>query len=65
MLGLTAAFGTVELPPAGELRSRPIRLSGASANTGPLVIKLTGTDAKGRRVAAWADLPAGPKTDDY
>jgi len=54
--GIVASFGTDTLPAAGELRSRPIHLRGVSDATGPLIIKLTGTDAKGRRVAAWADL---------
>jgi len=56
MLGIAASFGTSALPASGALRSRPIRLTGVSASTGPLVVKVIGTDAKGRRVAAWADL---------
>jgi hypothetical protein len=62
--GIAASFGTCALPADGELRCRPIRLSGVSAATGPLVVKIIGTDAKGRRVAAWADLAEGQKTED-
>jgi hypothetical protein len=63
-LGIAASFGTDSLPASGELRSRPIHLSNVSSATGPLVVKLIGTDAKGRRVAAWADLQEGPMTED-
>jgi len=65
MSGIAASFGTSALPASGELRSRPIRLTGVSASTGPLVVKVIGTDAKGRRVAAWADLESeGRRTED-
>jgi len=37
-------------------RSRPIRLEGAGAFSGPLVLKLTGVDDEGRRVTAWAEV---------
>ena len=57
MLGIIAAFGTSALDASGEVRSKPIRLAGVAAN-GPLVIKVIGTDAKGRRIAAWAELDA-------
>ena len=63
MLGIAASFGTSALPASGELRSRPIRLTGVSTSTGPLVVKVIGTDAKGRRVAAWADLEEEPNPD--
>ncbi len=56
MLGIAASFGTSALAASGELDSRPIPLPGVTALTGPLVIKVVGTDSKGRRVAAWADL---------
>ena len=56
MLGLGASFGTSALPAGGELRSGPIRLSGISRETGPIVIKVVGTDRKGRCVSAWVDL---------
>jgi hypothetical protein len=58
MLGIAAAFGTSALPAAGELGSRPIVLRGVSARDAPVVVKLIGTDQKGRRIAAWADLCA-------
>jgi hypothetical protein len=54
--GIAAAFGTRELPASGELGSRPIPLPGVSRRTGPMVVKVIGTDAKGRCVVAWADL---------
>jgi len=60
MLGIADAFGTSALPGSGELRSRPIRLTNVSTNTGPLVVKVIGTDAMGRRVAAWAALDEEP-----
>ena len=56
MLGLAASFGTSCVRPGGELRSGPIRLSGISRETGPIVIKVVGTDRNGRRVSAWADV---------
>jgi hypothetical protein len=49
-------FGTCSLPPSGELTSQPIRLAGVSAGCGPLIVKVVGIDAKGRRVPAWAEL---------
>ncbi len=69
MLGVASAFGTSALPAFGELLSRPIPLSGVSSADGPLIVKAIGTDARGRRVAAWAvilRLPRGeePATDD-
>ena len=64
MLGIAASFGTSALPARGELRSGPIHLSGTSPESGPLVIKVVGTDPRGRRVCAWADLsPASPAAD--
>ncbi len=64
MLGIATSFGTSALPANGELRSAPIHLSGTSSESGPLVIKLVGTDPRGRRVCAWADLsPASPAAD--
>ena len=56
MLGIAASFGTSAVPARGELRSQPISLSAVSDQSGPLVIKVIGTDAGGRRVAAWAEL---------
>ncbi len=59
MLGLAASFGTSALPASGFLASKPIPLPGVTPGLGPLVFKVIGTDAKGRRVAGWAevDLP--------
>ena len=62
MLGIAATFGTSLLPSHGELLSQPIRLSGVSPQTGPMVVKVIGTDANGRRIAAWAEVNAEPDT---
>jgi hypothetical protein len=63
--GIAASFGTAALSASGELRSPPIHLKGVSAGTGPLVVKLIGTDARGRHVAAWADVdPEGLRTSE-
>ena len=61
MLGIAASFGTSALPAGGELSSRPIPLPGVSSRIGPLAIKVIGTDDKGRRIAAWAELAAVPE----
>ncbi len=53
MAGIAAAFGTSALPARGRLRSRPIPMADAP---GPIVVKAVGTDAAGRRVAAWAEI---------
>ena len=45
-------------PAAGELRSRLIPLPGVSPSIGPLAVKVVGTDEKGRRIAAWAEVDA-------
>ena len=55
-VGITTAFGTADLKPHGRLISGPIRLPGVRGGCPPLVLKLVGDDARGRRVAAWADL---------
>jgi hypothetical protein len=56
MVGIASAFGTSALPARGRLQSRPIPMADAH---GPIVVKAVGTDAMGRRVAAWADLRDG------
>lgn len=56
---LAAAFGASALPGRGTLRSRPIHLEGVTQSRGPLIVKAIGTDRKGRRVAAWAEVPLG------
>jgi hypothetical protein len=60
MHGIASSFGTSSLPAGGELRSKPIPLPGVSTDTGPIVVKLVGTDPTGRRVAAWAEIDAAP-----
>jgi hypothetical protein len=60
MLGVAAAFGTSALPGGGELRSHKISLPGVSSLTGPLVVKVVGTDENGRRIAAWAEVDIEP-----
>jgi hypothetical protein len=65
--GLLAAdiektVGTLALPAFGELTSQLIPLRGLTAIHGPLVVKVVGTDALGRSVAAWADVDVeGPE----
>jgi hypothetical protein len=58
---LAAAFGSADLPARGRLASSPIRLAGVRRGDGPLIVKLVGTDARGRRVAAWAEVDPGPE----
>ena len=58
--GIAAAFGSSALEAAGEIASRPIPMPGVSASNGRLAIKLIGTDEKGRRIAAWAEIDAEP-----
>jgi hypothetical protein len=60
MLGIAAAFGSSALEAAGELRSRPIPMPGVSPSNGLLAVKVIGTDDKGRRIAAWAEIDAEP-----
>ena len=50
-------------PRGGGLRSRPIRVPGVQVGDGPLVFKAVGTDAGGRRVAAWSDVSPRSKAD--
>jgi hypothetical protein len=57
-LGIASEFGNSLLPANGRLESRTVRAAVAVASGRPLVIKAVGTDANGRRVSAWADLPA-------
>jgi hypothetical protein len=56
MLGIASVFGTSAVPARGELSSGAIRLTGIPRHSVPLVVKLIGTDARGHRVSAWADL---------
>ncbi len=61
MLGIAAAFGSSVLEAGGELHSRPIPMPGVSTSNGLLAIKVIGTDEKGRRIAAWAEIGAEPE----
>jgi hypothetical protein len=56
MLGIASTFGTSALAGGSALRSTEIRLKGVHPGTGPLIVKLVGTDDKGRRVAAWREI---------
>ena len=56
MLGIASKFGTSALGGGAELRSQPILLPAGARDGGSLVFKAIGTDAAGRRVAAWAEL---------
>ncbi len=58
MLGIAASFGTSALPPRGELHSRLIPMEGVRHETGPMVLKVLGTDRSGRRVTAWGEFDA-------
>jgi hypothetical protein len=53
--GILESFGTTTLAAGGTLSARPIALPEVAV---PLVVKVVGTDAHGRRVAAWSDVPA-------
>ncbi len=53
---LKQSLGAVRLPASGELSSQPIRLVGACGLDEPMVVKVGGCDARGRRIWAWADL---------
>ena len=56
-LGIASVFGTSVLPSRGRIESRVVPAAGDLSAGGPLVVKAVGTDARGRRVSAWADLP--------
>lgn len=53
---LTDALGGDALAGGDSLYSKPIRLTGFSDHSGPVVLKLMGVDSQGRRVSAWASL---------
>ncbi len=55
-LGVAATFGTAAIPGHGELLSRPIPVTGIPPGCSPLVIKVVGVDASGRRVVGWTQL---------
>src|SRR5206468_2891201 len=60
MLGIARAFGTSALPARGSLASKPIPMAGVRDGDVPLIFKAVGTDAGGRRVAAWAVMAPAP-----
>ncbi|WZO99260.1 hypothetical protein EP7_000859 [Isosphaeraceae bacterium EP7] len=62
-LGIASAFGTSELSAGGTLKSRPIPLPGVARSLGTLVFKVVGIDAKGRRVAGWAEVSPAALAD--
>jgi hypothetical protein len=55
--GIARAFGTTALAPLGTLETEQIPLPDDLPGDVPLVVKVVGTDAGGRRVAAWAEVP--------
>ncbi len=64
MLGIASTFGTSALSAGGTLGSRSIRLKNVHRETGPLVVKLIGTDARGHRVSAWAEINRMPSENE-
>ena len=58
-LGIAANFGTSAVSGGGALHSRSIRLKNVHPELGPLILKLIGTDSRGHRVAAWAQINQG------
>ena len=61
VLGIARACGTSALPARGRLVGRNVEL-GKPPTTGPMILKVIGTDARGRRVAAWAEVEVEPQT---
>ncbi|MFO0892998.1 MAG: hypothetical protein U0790_28165 [Isosphaeraceae bacterium] len=57
---LEPVLGALSPPASGSIRSRPIVLPGVHPGSGPVVLKLIGLDARGRRVSAWAILDSRP-----
>lgn len=60
MLGVAALFGGSLVPAHGERISKPIELD----RDQPAVVRVIGTDAGGRRIAAWADMKLS-RGDDW
>jgi hypothetical protein len=58
-LGIAAHFGASLLNGGGALHAGAITMKNVHAETGPLVLKLLGTDAGGHRVTAWARINQG------
>ena len=63
-VGIASVFGTTSLPAGGSLQSAAIPLPGFPDAGGPMVFKAVGTDARGRRIAAWSMLTPTSKPDD-
>jgi hypothetical protein len=55
--GIARVFGTTTVAAGGTLESDRISLPDDLPDDVPLVVKVVGTDAGGRRVAAWAEVP--------
>ena len=54
---LGARFGTLRLAPFGRLSAHGIPARDAlDPHNGPVVVKVVGTDSRGRRVSAWAEV---------
>jgi hypothetical protein len=53
---IASTFGTTSIRAGGELVSSVFSLTGISPDSGPVVVKVVGSDATGRRVAGWAQL---------
>lgn len=60
--GIAREFGGRSLSAGGRLTSKPIATPGAFR--GRLVVKAVGEDARGRRVAGWADVVCEPDAED-
>ena len=64
-VGIASVFGASAVPPGGALPSKSIRLAGVPlGGDGLIVVKVVGTDDRGRRVAAWAEFQAGAVGDN-
>ncbi len=59
MLGVASLFGGSLVPANGERISKPIDLD----HDRPMVVRVIGTDAGGRRIAAWAEIERSPNGD--
>jgi hypothetical protein len=57
-------FGGATMGRGTALGWRTLRLDGVRPGDGPLIFKAVGTDARGRRVAAWAELGIQPENSE-
>jgi hypothetical protein len=62
--GLKKAFGNLTLNGESPRTSDLIPLTGVAPDDGPIVIKLLGTDTKGRRVVGWGVVGAGEESGE-